>query len=102
VREPSLELWRQCREELAQEAKMDRLGQELRPRAGTPHNALVWLFPLRAPRLAPLGPYIVAPIVVFAAVAVTFLWGPKTLARYRYGGFGGPPDEKQRGDCATA
>lgn len=47
-------------------------------------------------------PSIVAPIVAFAAAVVTFLWGPKTLARYRYGGFGDPPDEKQRGDHATA
>jgi membrane protease YdiL (CAAX protease family) len=30
-------------------------------------------------------PSIVAPIVAFAAAAVTFLWGPNTLARYRYG-----------------
>ncbi len=30
-------------------------------------------------------PRIVAPIVVVVAAIATFLWGPKTLARYRYG-----------------
>ena len=30
-------------------------------------------------------PSIVAPIVVAAAAIVTFLWGPRTLVRYRYG-----------------
>jgi CAAX protease family protein len=30
-------------------------------------------------------PSIVAPIVVVVVAAVTFLWGPKTLSRFRYG-----------------
>jgi len=35
---------------------------------------------------SPLTPYIWAAITMITAVIVTFLWGAKTLARYRYAG----------------
>jgi uncharacterized protein len=31
------------------------------------------------------GPAVTGPILALAAAIVTFLWGPKTLARFRYG-----------------
>ena len=49
------------------------------------YNASTLLLPEYGLRYDPL---VTSVLVMVAAAVVTFLWGPKTLARYRYGRLG--------------
>ena len=48
------------------------------------NTALVTMPEINA--ITPWGPVVLCGLILVAAAVVTFLWGPRTLARYRFGG----------------